>query len=229
MGTKLTAALSLIFLLLTGCKKASENSLQAVLLLSPLKGEICNTGVVISQNESQVLFEWQANADAESYELTYKNLTLGTSQTITSVLPKATVTLLRNAPYEWKVISKTSKSNKMGSSELWKFYNAGVGISSYVPYPADIVSPKRDVTVTPNSSSKVALSWKGEDPDNDIASYSIYFGTATTPPVYQPKLAAGIVTIEVTVARNTTYYWKVVTTDLKGNNADSGVYSFETN
>lgn len=229
MGNKLIVVSLLTLLVLAGCKKASENSLQAVILLSPSKNEVCNTGVVISETENQVSFEWQPNVDAESYELTYKNLTLGTSKTITAALPTATVILLRNTPYEWKVISKTLKSSKMGTSEKWKFYNAGIGISSYVPYPAEIISPKHDVVVTPTSGNKVILSWKGDDVDNDIASYTIYFGLGITPPVYQSNLSSNVVSTEVTVARNDTYYWKVITTDSKGNNSDSGIYRFKTN
>jgi hypothetical protein len=31
------------------------------------------------------------------------------------------------------------------------------------------------------------------------------------------------------VVANTTYYWKVITRDTKGNTSDSGVFEFKTN
>jgi len=53
-------------------------------------------------------------------------------------------------------------------------------------------------------------------------------GTTNSPSVLQSNLTTSVLN-NVTVNSAVTYYWKVVTKDLKGNTSDSGVYSFTVN
>ena len=52
-------------------------------------------------------------------------------------------------------------------SESWNFYLEGSLQSSYIPFPAKIISPNNQSVVN-LSSGKIILSWEGIDLDNDI-------------------------------------------------------------
>ncbi|KLT64045.1 hypothetical protein [Pedobacter sp. BMA] len=221
-------------MLLVGCGKDEEVTPDGVVpaptaavLVSPLQNEVCTTGTILSDTESQITFVWKAAENADSYELNYKNLETGSATVVTSTSTTATIKMLRNTPYSWKVITKSSKTNTIATSEVWKFYNAGNGVVSYAPYPAEIVSPLLGSTVTP-VSGKISLTWKGTDPDGDITSYQVYFGTATNPPLYKNDLSVNSLS-DIPVNNNSTYYWIVVTKDSKGNTSTSGISQFRTN
>ena len=55
-----------------------------------------------------------------------------------------------------------------------------------------------------------------------------YLGTSTTPPILTSKITSNTVK-DVSVKANTTYYWKVITRDSKGNVSDSGIIQFMVN
>ena len=61
-----------------------------------------------------------------------------------------------------------------------------------------------------------------------LALFKVYLGTTNSPSVLQSNQIASVLS-NVSVSSATTYYWKVVTKDLKGNTSDSGVYSFTVN
>ena len=159
--------------------------------------------------------------------LTVTNLLTKVQQVQTVVTTSATAILLNNTPYSWQVTSKSGSSTATAASAVWKFYSSGPGASSYPPYPAELVSPTLGQTVTP-IGGKITLTWKGTDADNDIVNYDVYLGTTSAPVLIKGQHAASTLT-DVGVSANTTYYWKVVTRDAKGNTSDSGVYEFKTN
>lgn len=196
-------------------------------LTSPVQNEVCTSGEVLSDTESLITFVWKTAENAESYELSYKNLETGALESMITTTTKATVKLTSNTPYSWKIISKSSKTSAVATSEVWKFYNAGNGVVAYAPYPAELISPSLGSVITP-VAGKISLTWKGADPDDDISSYVVYFGTAANPPLYKSDLNATSLT-DVLVNNSTTYYWMVVTKDSKGNTSNSGISQFKTN
>lgn len=211
------------------CKKKSELAPTPAIavLQSPVKNESCNTGKILSATESSVTFNWSLTKNAESYELSIKNLLTNDLTSVTTDVNLASVTLKRNTPYSWFVTAKSSKTTSTSKSEVWKFYNSGLSATSYAPFPAEIITPKmNDVAAVANN--RTTLTWAGLDVDNDIAAYDIYFGNNSTPPLFQANVAANITSLSVTVNPNT-YYWKVVTKDSKGNTSDSGVFMFVVN
>ena len=214
---------------LLSCKKKSEPipAPDAAILSTPLKNESCNTGTVISATESTVVFNWAVAKNTETYELSIKNLLSNESSSQVVTSNTASVTLKRNTPYSWYVTSKSSKTAVITKSEVWKFYNSGLTATSYAPFPAEIVAPKMNDIATV-SGGKVTLSWAGLDVDNDIIGYDVYFGANPSPALYQGNLAANVTTLSVTVTTNT-YYWKVISKDVKGNSSDSGVFKFVVN
>jgi hypothetical protein len=139
-------------------------------------------------------------------------------------VPNIEINLSRNTPYSWFVSSKSTKNTFIAKSESWKFYNSGPGLISYSPFPAEIISPKKNEVVQPISGN-INLEWKGSDVDGDILNYDVYFGTSNSPLILSSKLTTNSLN-NVAVKENTTYYWKVMTRDTKGNVSDSGLYQF---
>lgn len=219
--------------LLSSCGKKKEPSPSpvpvpsAVVLSTPLNNEACITGIEVSASDSKVSFSWSAGANANRYVLTVTNLLNKVQQTLEVGNTTAELTLKRNTPYSWYVTSKSNNSSTTANSPTWKFYNSGPGLSSYPPYPAELVSPSLGQTVTP-TGGKIALAWKGSDADNDIANYDVYLGTSSSLTLIKAQHLASPLT-DVAVNANTTYYWKVITRDAKGNTSDSGVFEFKTN
>jgi hypothetical protein len=210
-----------------GSKETPAPAPTAATLSSPSNNEACTSGTVISDTDSRITFSWVAGANADSYQLTVTNLLNQTQQTQTASTTSAELTLKRNTPYSWYVTSKSSKNPTTVNSSTWKFYNAGLAVTSYPPYPAEITNPTLGQSVTP-TSGKISLQWKGSDADNDLLNYDIYLGTTTTPVLIKSQHTSTTLT-EVAVNSNTTYYWKVITRDAKGNTSDSGLFEFKTN
>lgn len=221
--------LILVLALFAGCKKRTYVPYPPtkVSLVFPAKDAPCTTGTVISSSQNTVVFQWNSSEYTDSYELHLKNLLTDASTTTAVTSNQLEVTLSRNTPYSWYIVSINKYSTEHVQSDVWKFYNSGPGVLSYAPYPAEILTPTfgQSVTVT---AGKLNLDWNGSDVDNDIATYDVYFGTTATPAVFRSGLTESIA-IDVPVTSGNTYYWKVITKDKQGNSSDSGLYQFKVN
>ncbi|HWJ28776.1 MAG TPA: hypothetical protein VNS32_19685 [Flavisolibacter sp.] len=217
-----------IVILAASCRKHHEPDPPAKAVLSaPAQNETCTSGTVVSASQSTIVFKWNASANTESYELHLKDLDTKTESTQNSTTNELSVTVNRGKPYAWYVVSKSSKTTKTAQSDTWKFYCSAPGAVNYAPFPADLTSPAMDGSVTP-TAGKITLSWSGSDPDNDIKEYDVYLGTTSTPALL--KAAVSTTTLsDVTVTSGTTYYWKVVTKDTKGNTSESNAGQFKVN
>lgn len=197
---------------------------QAV-LISPAKDALCTTGAVLSPTQSSVSFTWNASANTDSYNLIVKNLITSATITQSTTATQIAITLDRNTPYSWSVLSKSSKSDLTALSDIWKFYNAGPGVITYAPYPAELSSPAFGQKV---NTATVNLTWIGSAINNTtIANYDVYFGTTETPALLKNAVTDSFVN-GVNVNSGTTYYWKVITRDINGNTSDSGLSEFST-
>lgn len=78
-------------------------------------------------------------------------------------------------------------------------------------------------------AGKVVLDWSGSDVDNDIAGYDVYLGTTVANMAIVKTNIAESITNDIAVANGTTYYWKVVTKDSKGNSSNSETFQFKIN
>jgi hypothetical protein len=225
--------LIVIILLIGACGGKKKNAAPVVVapgkssLLSPAENEACTTGNSVSSTESTVQFSWTASSNTESYVLNIKNLltNITTSQTVTG--NTTAVSLLKDTPYSWYVVSKSSKTSTTTQSDTWKFYNAGDGKTNYAPFPAEIVSPTYNQVITA-SGGKITLDWNGSDTDGDIVNYDVYLGASNSPALLQANVTASILN-NVSVNSTTTYYWRIITRDSKGNTSDSGLYRFTVN
>lgn len=229
---KQLSILLILVVLLFACGEGEETETlilspgKSVLLL-PASNTTCNQGAIISATESTVALSWNSSANTETYEVSIKNLITGVTIMKPSTTTQLSVNLNQNTPYSWYVISKSSKTTVTGKSEVWKFYNAGTATSSYAPFPAELTLPTDGQTVNA-VAGKTVLDWNGSDVDGDIVGYDVYLGTTVTNmAVIKTNLTESIANdVEVTSA--TTYYWKVVSKDSKGNSSTSEVYWFKT-
>jgi hypothetical protein len=192
----------------------------AVNLYFPQENSLCNLGTDITPDESTVFFEWQDN-DSDSYKIVVENLSSGNiieRESNEDIIP---ITIQRATVYKWYVISV--KGSRTEESDTWQFYNAGPGVQSYAPFPAAIVAPSMAQSIATTNS--VTLKWTGNDVDDDIVGYDVYFGTQATPSVFASDIIAN--ETDVSVISGTIYYWKIITKDALGNTSDSGVYQFK--
>ncbi|WP_299547328.1 hypothetical protein [Seonamhaeicola sp.] len=196
---------------------------EAAVLVSPEKDEECNQGNVVSDTESRVTFRWNASANTNNYTHVLKNLDTDVTTEQSTATTSITLTIGRNVPYSWQVISKSNKTTTTATSETWKFYNAGEGVENYAPFPADLVEPAMGSEVP----SPVTLSWSGSDIDGDIASFDVYLGTAN-PPTTLHANTTNMSIADIALNADTVYYWRVITTDEGGSNSQSPVFEFRT-
>ena len=187
----------------------------------PENNKDCNEGTIISDTQSEVTFRWSTAVNADSFTLKITNLDSGSSQSVTSKAPEATVSILRATPFSWSVISKSSSSSKTAESDIWKFYNAGPPEENHVPNPATVVSPGMGAKAIEGA---ITLEWTGSDLDNDIASYEVYMDNSN-PPTTQVGTSTSN-KLQVNVTRDLTYYWQVVTIDAIGNKSSSEIFDF---
>jgi hypothetical protein len=215
-----------------GSKKADDviptpPAPQAATLVFPAQNAVCISGSVLSASQSTIQFQWNSGANADNYVVVTKNLLTGDSLATAAGGTNANLTLSRNTPYSWYVISKSSQGSSTAKSATWKFYNAGAGITTYAPFPADDLNPAEGQAITVPSSGQISLSWKGSSVDNDIVDYDIYFGTAASPPLYKSHNTAQSIGSVPAVSKST-YYWKIVTRDSNNNTSTSDVIEFTT-
>lgn len=218
--------LSLITILaIVSCGKKEPTPPPGIATLSaPLKDQPCLTGTVLSATESSVSFSWNSSQNTDKYDLTITNLLTKAATTQTVSATNATAKLLRNTPYSWYISSKSNKSSVVSKSDTWKFYNAGAGIVTYAPFPAEITAPAFGAIMS-SGTIKVNLTWKGSSVSSNIVAYDVYFGPSNNPTLFRNHITDSFLN-DVTVGANTTYYWRVVTIDANGNISDSGTYNF---
>jgi len=217
-----------LILLLFNCSNEPMDQNQnqnpvATSLVFPDNNQECNQGVdVPGTNQSTVTFRWAASANTDSYTLKLKNLITQSTTSHSSGTNELAITILKGTPYSWYVISESNDVVQTAQSTTWKFYNAGDPIEFYAPFPADLIAPA--MGSTSSGITNQTLSWQGDDIDNDIVSYDLYFDTASPPVSLEGNTAT--TSMNVTVASGNTYYWRVVTNDAQGNNSQSEIFEF---
>ena len=122
-----------------------------------------------------------------------------------------------NTSYSWRIVAKNDLG-KIATGNAWHFKI--VDALPVIPYDP---SPKNGLA---SAATSTQLSWKCYDPDGDIITYSLYFGTSTIPP-FVGKTPYKYYTPQKLEA-STKYYWKVVAKDTHDGVATSAVWSFTT-
>ena len=196
----------------------------AATLIFPENNTVCNEGTIVSETETEVLFQWQVAANTNSYVLKVNNLNEGTSRNISTLATEFALRIPRGTPFSWSVTSLASSGNISAESEVWSFYNAGIPVENHAPFPATAVYPQSGSSV---NQGTISLEWQASDVDNDIASYTVLFDTVN-PPASEVGTASNT-TLEVSVSSGLVYYWRIITTDEVGNTSTSQVFQFTVN
>ncbi len=77
------------------------------------------------------------------------------------------------------------------------------------------------------AAPSTSLQWSGNDPDQDILRYDLYFGNSSAPTLCQQDIFSRVYPVE-SLAPSTTYYWKIVAKDPDGLTSTSPVWNFTT-
>lgn len=221
----------LINILIYGCSKSKQEDIISttsnLALIYPEQNAACLSGIVGSDTtKSTIEFKWNAVTNAYEYELHLKNLSNDSVVTKIASSNSIAITLSRNTPYSWYVISQSLSTQELLKSDVWKFYNSGFGSSSNIPKPATIISPNMGDSVTAVNGI-VTLKWVGSDIDGDIMGYDLYLGTSRDVSILKSNLNNS--SIDINVDSNLIYYWKVVTKDFNGNTSTSVLHQFKVN
>ena len=225
---KVTCSFLSLFVLASCSKENSRNfgAPESAVLLQPAANEACTNGKIVTNETSIISFKWNASDRTEKYELHINNLEKSTELTLETTSTSMEVPLESNQPYSWYIISRSSRNSAEGRSETRRFYNSGEGKTSYAPFPAEIVAPFMGQILS-NTNGKVSLDWTGSDADNDLSAYDVYFGTGSNDLAPLKTALTESILTDVEVQPGNTYFWKIISRDLKGNTASSGVYQFD--
>ena len=199
----------------------------AATLVFPDNNSECNEGEVLNDTQRQVLFQWNASQNTDSYEVNLRDLSNNNFSRTVSNSNSALITLKRGNPYEWYVVSRANGTNETATSATWRFYNEGPGVTNYAPFPAVAVSPQRGASI--NSTGTVTLEWEGSDIDNDLVEFEVYFGTDATADTLLETLSENSLQTDVTTGQGIVYYWRVRSRDSAGNTSFSEIFDFRVN
>ncbi|PHQ57623.1 MAG: hypothetical protein COC16_00435 [Lutibacter sp.] len=190
--------------------------------------------------ENPVLCEWNASTDPDGNVIRYQievakdNSFTQDKQTFNGQLTTQSVSLEEDVAYYWRVKAVDSENASSSYSSVFKFYTYGEGVTNYLPFTPELVSPELNVVVqesayTPNEQLNVILQWTAEDVDtSDTLTFDVYFGTVNPPSLNNEHSNLSSNTLNVSLEISTTYYWKVVVKDGQGGETIGQIWSFNT-
>jgi len=130
--------------------------------------------------------------------------------------------MMPNTIYNWIVTAEDSLGAK--TTAVYSFKTR----DNLPPEEPMDISPKNKDT---NISIICSLNWSCIDPDANIKNnleYDVYFGETSDPNLVEKEISESSYDITYDLNLDTTYYWKVVATDVFGASTESEVWSFKT-
>ncbi|MCF6181257.1 hypothetical protein [Lutibacter sp.] len=168
------------------------------------------------------------DGDAITYQIqiatdnTFTNIV----QTQTATTTSKTITLDKGIAYYWRVKATDSKNASSSYSSIFNFYTEGDGITNYIPFAPELVSPALNAAVTTTTAT---LQWNGSDADtSDTLTYDVYFDTVNPPTTKVSADQTPSSYTTATLSATTTYYWKVVVKDNQGGQTIGQIWNFKT-
>ena len=217
----------LMILIVLGCGPDPIPAPESVFLIAPDNLESCTTASRVNDLERQVRFQWTAALNTDQYELIVENTLTNQQFRSTTSLLNATVILPAGAPYRWFVRSKASLTTVTADSQTWSFYLEDSPEESHFPFPAKLILPENNSTVTLNASGETLFSWQAKDLDEDIESYQLYIGNNEDQLSLKREGILQTQTSEM-LEENSEYFWQIITIDSNQNQSRSKVFSFQT-
>ncbi len=192
----------------------------------PLNDDLCI--------DNSVTFTWGASTDADQDAITYV-LNVSTNSAFSSIEHTKTVTststiisLDKGVAYYWRILAKDSEDSSSYSATK-RFYTEGVGVSNYLPFAPEVVSPINGGTV---SGTTATLQWTASDVDTgDTLTYDVFLkqsndiDVSTDTPVSADQSTN---TYDATGLSSATNYWLVVVKDDNGGEVVGQTWSFVT-
>jgi hypothetical protein len=93
------------------------------------------------------------------------------------------------------------------------------------PNAPTLLSPQNGAI---NQNTSITLNWTCTDPDSDILSYDLYFGTFNPPTIIISANQTTTNFIKTGLDTSTIYYWKIIAKDNHGDSSISSIYYFTT-
>jgi len=216
-----------MILIVLGCGPDPIPDPESVFLIAPDNLESCTTASRVNDLERQVRFQWTAALNTDQYELVIENTLTNQQFRSTTYLLNVSVILPAGAPYRWFVRSKSSLTPVTSDSQSWSFYLEDSPEESHFPFPAKLIFPENNSTVTLNASGETLFSWQAKDLDEDIESYQLYIGNNEDQLSLKREGILQTQTSEI-LEENSEYFWQVITIDENQNQSRSKVFSFQT-
>jgi hypothetical protein len=211
-----------------GCGPDPIPDPEAAILLSPENLNNCSSASRVNDSERQVRFQWTKALFAERYELIVKNSVTQESFYINTTLLNESLILPGASPYQWFVRSKSSLTPVTKDSSSWQFYLEGDPNTNYLPFPAILLAPQDNATVSLSDSDSFLLEWEGNDLDDDIISYDLYLGIDPNQlTLKEDKINS--TEFSIILELDNKYYWQIITHDESQNQSKSSIFSFQTN
>ena len=180
----------------------------------------------VNIHPDDVILEWLAATDIEGDELTY-SLFMGTSDdNLDLVNTQAELTydpagLDILTTYYWSITTSDGTS-ETSAKDIWSFSTSD-GIRNAIPPAPALLLPADGATDI--GLLDVVLTWEESiDPDDDVVTYEIYFGTSADN-LQNVGTTTGL-SFTPSIDFSTTYYWMVKATDPREGEASSTVRSF---
>lgn len=199
-------------------------------LLSPTKDQVCEQGVNTVGDSSRLIFEWEKDEHATSYDLVVNDIESGENFIIYKEIYTTSkeLELVHNRAYQWYVISRNASKESEAVSEKWNFYFVGEPKNNYTPFPTRLLEPSFGAAIT-SVDGVVDFVWSSTDPDGDTMRYDLYLDEIdgmqepieTRKNLEQPN-------ISVQLENGKTYFWRVKASD-GSSSSYSQVYSFKIN
>lgn len=224
-----------LYLLMVMCSCGSDDQgakpeLEGAMLLSPTKDQVCEQGVNTVGDSSRLIFEWEKDKHAISYDLVVNDLESG-ENFITYKEIYATskeLELVHNRAYQWFVISKNKTGESTVESEKWNFYFVGEPKNNYTPFPSRLLEPTFGEALT-SQDGVIDFVWNATDPDGDSIQFDLYVDEIDG--MQAPKESHKNLTqpnLSVQLEKGKTYFWRVKASD-GYNSSYSQVYTFKIN
>lgn len=209
-------------------------------LLEPRNNSLCI--------DNLVQFKWNESTDPNGDNITYE-LQISKDNTFTQIVntlkevsTTVSVPLEKGTLYYWRVRS-TDNINESNYSSIFNFYTEGEGITNYIPFSPELVSPELNDVV---QQSTTILKWKSSDLDTgDTLSFDVYFGMVesnikgekqenlldlSTYTITQDTSDSSIYSLsEISIPSSSNFYWKVIVNDGNGGQTKGQVWNFKTN
>jgi len=234
MRTILTTFKALMLLIfLYSCGGDDDQSpmpeMSGALLLSPTKDQVCEQGVNTVGDSSRLIFEWEKDENATSYDLVVNDIESGENFIVYKEIYTTSkeLELVHNRAYQWYVISRNTSKEEV-ESQKWNFYFVGEPKNNYTPFPSKLLEPSFGQDIT-SDDGVVDFLWSATDPDGDTLIYDLYLDEidGMQEPSDTLKNLEGS-SISVQLESGKTYFWRVKASD-GSNSSYSQVYSFKIN